>query len=223
MAGDNLPAAKGERDIDVRRYGDLAIVIGLSMWHDGAGDREDYFSRIWVKQSDGWRLVATHNTDASPGHVHGVVDISRREVPTQPIASGPPPSNALDDVRRAIDEQHVAYWSKDPEKYRRYAGADLLRIAETGMRPREELIRMMRGNARLPAPPSEQRDVQVRLYGNAAVTTWIDVGRGAGGAETRNRFTVVFVRRPQGWQMVHIQSTGVKTPSYVRETVAPRR
>jgi hypothetical protein len=68
----------------------------------------------------------------------------------------------------------------------------------------------MRGNARLPAPPSEQRDVRVRVYGNVAVTTWLDLGTDTVGRPTPNRFTVVFARRDIGWQMVHIQSTGLK-------------
>jgi hypothetical protein len=115
----------------------------------------------------------------------------------------------MEQVRRAIEDQHRAYWSKEPDRYQQYAGADLLRVAENGVRTREELIAGMRGNARLPAPPSDQLEIQLRIYGNVAVTGWLDQGTDVIGRPARNRFTVVFARRDTGWQMVHIQSTGV--------------
>jgi hypothetical protein len=62
----------------------------------------------------------------------------------------------------------------------------------------------------LPAPPSDQLDVRVRLHQNVAVTTWLDSGVGLLGNPTQLRFTVVFVPRAAGWQMVHIQSSGVR-------------
>ena len=128
-------------------------------------------------------------------------------------------------MRQAVGEQHRAYWSKDPDRYRRYAAPDLLRIAENGVRTRDELIQGMRGNSRLPAPPSEQLDVRVRVYGNAAVATWLDQGTDLLGRPTRGRFTVVFVPRGNGWQMVHIQSTGIKPedPAPARDTRSSAR
>jgi ketosteroid isomerase-like protein len=217
MGGESVSAENGEQDIDIRRFGDLAIVIGRSVWHDAERERQDYFSRIWMRQQDRWRLVAAHTTDVTANIYGPSWDSSRKDVPTLPVASAPP-SKAEDGVRFAIAEQHAAYWSKDPVKYRLYAGEDLLRIAETGVRPREELIRMMRGNARLPAPPSEQRDVRVHVYGGAAVATWVDVGRGLSGAETRNRFTVVFAHRDDRWQMVHVQSNGLSPEVWKSES-----
>ena len=86
---------------------------------------------------------------------------------------------------------------------------DQLRIAENGIRGREPLIAGMRANSRLPAPPSDQLDVRVRVYGNAAVAMWLDQGIGRFGP-IGSRYTVVLVRRAGGWEMVHIQSSGVK-------------
>ncbi len=70
----------------------------------------------------------------------------------------------------------------------------------------------MQGNARLPAPPSDQLDIRARLFGNTAVATWLDQGTNPAGRVSQNRFTVVFARRGDVWQMVHIHSTGVKPP-----------
>src|SRR5262249_37236086 len=113
-------------------------------------------------------------------------------------------------VERAVRDQHRAYWNKDTDRYRSYAAPDLLRIAENGIRTHDELISGMRGNARLPAEPSDQLDVRVRTYGNTAVATWLDQGHDILGRPTRSRFTAVLARRDAGWQMVHIQSTFIK-------------
>jgi len=212
LSGIGIPRNQGERDIDVRRFGDVALVMGRSAWKDNGRDAHDYFSRVWAQQNGKWELVATHTTDVTRAVDKGEFDLLERPVLPLPVATTAPGPDAAAEVRRAITEQHQAYWSKDPERYRRYAGADLVRIAETGVRPREALIRMMRGNSRLPAPPSQQHDVSVRLFGNSAVTTWLDEGHDALGRIIRNRFTVVFARRGDAWQMVHIQSTGVKRP-----------
>jgi hypothetical protein len=135
-----------------------------------------------------------------------------KAVAPEPIADGAPGPHAEDELVQTIREQHRAYWSKDPDRYRRFAGPDMIRVADQGVRGREELISMMRANARLPAAPSEQLDIRVRVYGNTAVTSWLDRGTGLVGNPTQLRFTVVFVRRAIGWQMVHIQSTGVMSP-----------
>src|SRR5436190_998974 len=205
---------RSEETLYVRRYGDVALVMGRSIWQGGGQEQHDFFTRIWVWARNRWRMVAGHYTDitAQATDVPPRFKMLDSLVQPLPIAPGPPGRDADDQVRRAIVEQHRAYWDKDPDRYRRYAGPDLLRIAENGVRTRDELIDGMRGNAGLPAPPPEHVDVRVRIYGNVAVTTWLDVGRDLRGRPLPNRFTVVFARRDQGWQIVHIQSTGEKQP-----------
>jgi Domain of unknown function (DUF4440)/SnoaL-like domain len=211
-SGEASSARRVESDVAIRIYGDVAIVTGRSTWQNGGVQCYDFFTRIWAGRGGQLKMVGAHYTDitrqmtdddpTSPGNV--VV------VPPEAIGTPPPGTDPEEDVASAIRAQHRAYWSKDPGRYRQYAGPDVIRIAENGMRTREELIRMMRGNARLPAPPSDQLDVRVRLHQNVAVTTWLDSGVGLLGNPTQLRFTVVFVPRAGGWQMVHIQSSGVR-------------
>ena len=206
---------RAEEDVDIRVYGDLALVIGRSRSQEDGAQRFDYFTRIWAQRGGRLEMVAAHYTDIT-AQVEDNDPVNPtmpdRHVPALPIATTAPAVNAEDDLQRAIRDQHRAYWSKAEDRYRQYAGTDLLRIAENGIRTQADLIAGMLGNARLPAPPSDQLDVRARVFGNAAVSTWLDQGTNPAGRVSQNRFTVVFVRRGDVWQMVHIHSTGVKPP-----------
>jgi Domain of unknown function (DUF4440) len=211
-AGDPVTIRRGEANFTLRPFGNLAVVYGRSKWQREGKVYHDYISRFWVRRAGGWQLVATHTTDvseqintASPSFHEPAMP-----VPTLPLAGSPRAQTAEANVRSAIRDQHRAYWSKDPDRYRLFAGADLLRIAENGVSTRDELIAGMRSNARLPAAPSEQRELGAWVYGNVAVASWLDVGTTLSGRVAQSRYTVVLGYRNGVWQMVHIQSTGIR-------------
>ena len=211
-AGEATHARRVEHDVETRMYGDLAVIVGRSDWQDEGVLTRDYFTRIWANRNGALQLVGAHYTPISDDVVAADSSFGMPDqvATTLPIATTPPGPRAMEEVQRAIREQHEAYWSKDSDRYLRFAGSDLLRVAENGVRSREELVAGMRGNARLPAPPSAQLDVRVRLFGTTAVATWLDRGTDLLGRLSQNRFTVVFARRGDGWQMVHIHSTAVR-------------
>ena len=206
-------ARRVEGDVEIRRYGNMALVVGRAALQDDGQQHHDYFTRIWVQHDGRLEMVGAHYTDITrqvdDDDPSNTVAPDHPVVPL-PIGTDAPVANANEDVQRVIDEQHQAYWRKDPDRYRLYAGTDLLRVAENGIRSREQLIAGMRGNSRLPAPPSDRLDTRVRLFGNTAVATWLDQGTDLLGRPTQNRFTVIFAYRDRRWQMVHIQSTGLK-------------
>ncbi len=211
--GDPVTMRRGEAPFTERVFGDLAVVYGRSRWQRAGEVYHDYISRIWVRRGRSWQLIAIHDTDISDPintesptfHEPGL------PVPTLPLTGTPRAQTAETDVLSAVRDQHRAYWSKDHERYRVIAGPDMLRIAENGVSTREELITAMRANARLPATPSEQRDLGVRIFGNVAIASWLDVGIGPRGDVARTRFTVILGYRDGVWQMVHIQSSGVQS------------
>jgi ketosteroid isomerase-like protein len=205
-------ARRVEDDVDIRLYGDLALVMGRSDWQDHGELKRDYFTRMWVNRNGTLQQVGAHYTRMSSiaQENHESFGSAERAMAELPVATSPPAGNAEEQVLAAVREQHAAYWRKDPDRYRAFAGADLLRVAENGVTTREELITTMRANARLPAPPSDQLDVRVRTFGNAAIATWLDQGEDLLGRFSQGRFTVVLVRRGDGWQMVHVQTSGVK-------------
>jgi len=207
-------ARRVERDLDVRVYGDLALVLGRSDSQANGELNRDFFMRVWANHDGSLKMVGGHYTRLSDQAVaqQETFGAAERAIEESPVATSAPDRDAEAQVRQAIREQHQAYWAKDPDRYRRYAAADLLRVAENGVSTREQLIAGMRGNSRLPAPPSDQLDVKVRLFGNAALATWLDQGGDLLGRFSQGRFTVVFVRRGDVWQMVHIQTSSVKQP-----------
>jgi len=207
-------AKRVESDVDVRVYGDLALVLGRSNSQANGELNRDYFMRVWANRDGALKMVGAHYTRISDQAVaqNESFGAMERAIEESPVATNAPDRDSEEQVKRAIREQHQAYWRKDPDRYRMYAGADLLRVAENGVSTREQLIAGMRGNSRLPAPPSDQLDVRVRLFGNAALATWLDQGGDLLGRFSQGRFTVVLVRRGDVWQMVHIQTSSVKPP-----------
>jgi ketosteroid isomerase-like protein len=207
-------ARRVETDVDVRIYGGLALVLGRAEWQDRGELHRDFFMRVWAERDGTLKMAGSHYTRMSEYAVthNESFGAAERAIEESPVATSPPERDAEEQVKLAIREQHQAYWAKDADRYRRFAAADLLRVAENGVSTREQLIAGMRGNARLPAPPSAQLEVRVRIFGNAALATWLDQGADQLGRLAQGRFTVVFVRRGEVWQMVHIQTSGVKPP-----------
>jgi ketosteroid isomerase-like protein len=207
-------ARRVESDVDVRVYGDLALVMGRSDSQANGELNRDFFMRVWANRDGALKMVGAHNTRMSEYAVthNETFGAAEHAIEEAPVASKSPDRDAEEQVKHAIREQHQAYWRKDPDRYRTFAAADLLRVAENGVSTREQLIAGMRGNARLPAPPSEQLEMRVRVFGNAALATWLDQGADQIGRLSQGRFTVILVRRGDAWQMVHIQTSGVKQP-----------
>jgi hypothetical protein len=196
--------------IDIRLYRNVALVHGRATVADPA-PRDLYVMRAWVDSGDTWELAAQHTTDITTN--------ARAEPPTfatlgQKIPAGPthtaPDASAQEQaVVQAMLDSHRRYWAKDVEGYRRTIGLDLIRSAETGVRPGSELVAYMESNPRLPGEPPAQLEMWARVFGSVAIGGWLDAGSNSVGAASRNRFTVVLVWRDVRWQIVQIQSTGV--------------
>lgn len=203
-----------EDDVDVRVFGDLALVMGRADSQEKGELNRDYFLRVWAQQNGVLKVVASHYTRVSSiaEDNHETFGEADRAIDELPVGTDAVRGNAEQQVEQAVREQHLAYWRKDTERYLQLAGVDLLRVAENGISNRGQLVQGMRGNARLPAPPSEQLDLRVRVFGNTAIASWLDQGGDLLGRFAQGRFTVVLARRGDGWQMVHIQTSGVKQP-----------
>ena len=213
MLGRTRPELPVPTALDIRLYRNLALVHGRATVA-GPAPRDVYVMRAWVEAGETWQLAAQHTTDITKN--------ARAEPPTfatlgQKIPAGPthtaPDASAREKaVVRAMLDSHRRYWAKDVEGYRRTIGRDLIRSAETGVRPGTELVAYMESNPRLPGEPPAQLEMWARVFGSVAIGGWLDAGSNSVGAASRNRFTVVLVWRDERWQIVQIQSTGV-TPS----------
>jgi len=210
---------------DVRLYDSLAIVHGQAVVDDvskGPGGaakpkKHVYVLHVWASPGDRWELVVNHTTDITE---HATAEPPAFATLEEPVPAGPvdgaPPNAAVSavgaaeaGVKRALRTSHHRYWAKDVPGYRRTIGADLIRAAESGVRPGSELVAFMNSNPRLPQTPPDQLEMWAKVFGNAAVGGWLDRGEDRDGAVSRNRFTLALVWRDGRWQIVQIQSTGL--------------
>jgi hypothetical protein len=193
---------------DVRFYDAVALVHGRGVMSGG----QLYVLRAWVRLAGGWRLAVEHATDITE---HATADppafaTLETPVPARPAEDAPDEGADEADVRNALRESHERYWAKDVQGYERTVGADLIRAAETGVRPGTELVAFMKDSPHLPRQPSRQLEMWAKVFGNVAIGGWLDAGTTPHGAVTRNRFTLALVWRDGRWQIVQIQSTAVQ-------------
>jgi hypothetical protein len=210
---------------DVRLYETMAIVHGqavvddVSKGPDGAArpKKHLYVLHVWASPGDGWELVVNHTTDITE---HATAEPPAFATLDAPVPAGPAhvaaPNAAAPaveageaGVKKALRTSHHRYWAKDVPGYRRTIGADLIRAAESGVRPGSELVAFMKSNPRLPQPPPDQLEMWAKVFGNVAVGGWLDRGKNRDGGVSRNRFTLALVWRDGRWQIVQIQSTGL--------------
>jgi hypothetical protein len=193
---------------DVRFYDTVALMHGRSVIPGG----HMYVLRGWVRMAGRWRLALEHSTDITE---HASADppafaTLAAPVPVRPAEAAPEEETEEADVRNALRESHARYWAKDVAGYQRTVGADLIRAAETGVRPGTELVAFMRGSPHLPRQPPKQLEMWARVFGSVAIGGWLDAGTTPHGAVSWNRFTLALVWREGRWQIVQIQSTGVQ-------------
>lgn len=207
-------------DPDLRFYDSVALVHGRS---HRAGS-EMYVLRAWVRRERQWKLALQHATDITRHATADppAFDTLEAPVPVQPTDDAPEAIEETD-VRDALRESHRRYWAKDVDGYLHTVGVDLIRAAETGVRPGRELVAFMRDSPHLPRPPSQQLEMWAKVFGNVAIGGWLDTGTTAHGAVSRNRFTLALVWREGRWQIVQMQSTGVSGETRQSAVPAPSR
>jgi len=196
------------RPLDVRVYDTIALVHGRAR----VNGTEVYALRAWARMDGAWRLVVEHTTDVTE---HATSDPPAFAMLDERIRAGtvdevPDESAQEDDVTRALRDSHQLYWAKDVDEYVRTIGSDLIRAAETGVRPGSALVDFMRDSPHLPRTPPHQLEMWARVFGSVAIGGWLDSGTTRSGAPSLNRFTLVLVWRDGRWQIVQIQSTGTR-------------
>jgi hypothetical protein len=198
---------------DVRVYDRIALVHGRARVN---GD-EVYLLRVWASTNAAWRLVVEHTTDITEHATSAPPAFATLDerIRAGKIDEVPGESAQEDDVKRALRESHQLYWAKNVSDYVRTIGSDLIRAAETGVRPGRELVDFMRDSPHLPRTAPHQLEMWARVFGSVAIGGWLDSGTARSGAPSLNRFTLALVWRDGRWQIVQIQSNGVSRQSVV--------
>jgi hypothetical protein len=207
-------AGQVDEHLNVRVFGNLALVSGRSSWRYSDNTLgQEYFLRVWERSNAGWHMVSGHYTEVPRKAVNPSPLVKPPFAPDSPgaIVERPvdPGRGSVDEVLKALHEQHRLYWEKNTPVYTQYIADDLLRIAEMGVRTKADLIDTMEDKLHRPRTP--QVDERVHLAGNAATVTWRDAGVADDGTPTQSWFTMVFAKRSGQWQVVQIHSTRIPT------------
>jgi hypothetical protein len=131
------------------------------------------------------------------------------------LAATPAQGDDLESVTRMDKEISVATWTGDPIWFRENLSDDYTLVTPTGaVKTKEDVIRELSAPG-MRMEPFEPFDVQVRLYGDAAIV----IGRMRqrfvlGGIRYANdvRYTDVYLKRKGKWQLVsgHASTMAIK-------------
>ena len=124
-------------------------------------------------------------------------------------------------LRKAVEEHSAAIVNRNEATLKRLYGDDYMRIGTSGeVQNKAQAIKSLVG-ADWTVTHTEQSDLTIHLYGGVAVVTGISTFTGlykGKNAETnKDRFTQVWVRRNNSWQMTLQQRTRMEsTPASSR-------
>lgn len=121
----------------------------------------------------------------------------------------------VEDVRRLDNEMAVATWTRDKVWFESNLADDFVHVTATGaVRAKRELINDILGPG-LEMQPYEPMDVQVRVYGDAAVVTGRVIQsyrRTRYDVQAELRYTDVYAQRKGRWTLVssHVSTISMK-------------
>ena len=91
-----------ERDVDVRVFGDLALVLGRSDSQANGELNRDFFMRVWANQDGSLKMVGAHYTRMSEHAVthNESFGAEERAIEESPVATTAPDRDAGEQVKR---------------------------------------------------------------------------------------------------------------------------
>lgn len=208
-----LLSAAPDTNLAVSVYGRVALVTGThALIPDGA---EAFFTRVWVRQGFGWRLLLYQETAPSDFAPRD----ARNGVATPPPATCDNPCSSLPYKPLSPDAQEIvtsfmagekALFEGDADSAGRILGDDATFIMPDGFEPigksqRVARIRSLR-QAEQSDPPPAVASMALWVFGGAAVMS----------ADQQSWFgqllrtTGIWAKRDAGWQLIFSQQTQVR-------------
>jgi hypothetical protein len=128
------------------------------------------------------------------------------------LVSGVAHADDAEELRRLDSEITVATWTGDAEWFERNLSEDYILITPSGSsRTKADVIREL-ATTGMKMEPYDPKEVQIRIYGDAAVITGRMLQRFTlGGIRYANdlRYTDVYVKRKGKWQVVSAHTSTV--------------
>jgi ketosteroid isomerase-like protein len=167
-----------------------------------------------VRKNDNWKAVAFHGTwiGDRPGPLGPMVDTA---VPASSVF------DPKDDAERAIWAVHrgieEASATSNAARYRELTSPDFLRVQANGdVRTLDQWVSAFTGTRR---PEAVQSNVRIRVYGEIAVMTYLNVATAPDGTHRPPEWmTRLFMRRDGGWKLLYTQSTVARQPAAPQAT-----
>jgi len=204
-------------DIEVRNYGQLAIVRGLGS-HQGQPDI--FFVRVWVKRPAGWRLFAQQSTGVVqkgalsqqvPPAGNVGTDAPGCENPCRSVPFTPKTATqqevvkAYQSVEAAVTEHDAATWADHvAEEFkgigRRYTGK---------VDTKEERVAQIKQAGSGPVILPRMLSLQVFTFGGAAIM----IADHQASGEQPFHVIRAWVDRDGRWQLFHRQETTIEHPT----------
>ncbi len=205
-----------QEDVDVRVYGDTAVVTGRAAFRVRS-DAEEHgetqrFMHVLVKREGRWQMVAQQMTRIT-------------EAPIMPKANGRSSASAANteqgtgtretsveqEIRRLENERAGAFERGDIELVKRMSSDDYIATSVTGQvkNKAQVLEEMTSGGRRL---KFIHDDIRVRVYGNTAVITGRSTRKGrenSNEVDDQVRFTGVYAKQNGRWLKVAQQATRI--------------
>jgi uncharacterized protein (TIGR02246 family) len=120
----------------------------------------------------------------------------------------------VEEIRRLDEEITVATWTGDAEWFEKNLSDDYVLITPSGTRrSKADVIREL-ATTGMKMEPYDPREVQIRIYGDAAVVTGRMLQRFTlGGIRYANdlRYTDVYVKKKGKWLLVSAHTSNVAT------------
>lgn len=199
-----LPTPKygGKPDVQVKQFGTVAVVTGTMDGPQGGG--RDRFLRVWLKDRGQWKAVAYHGTWIG-------LDRMKNASPLLQQPTGVPGFDPKNPTEQAIWKQHEAIeqagMAGNRDAYKSLTTLDFVRVVSEGtLFTRDEWITRI---GQRPTP-TQQTNVRLRIYGDLAVLTYMNLDRGGRGPTNApvQWMTRLFTQQPDGsWKLLLTQST----------------
>lgn len=188
-------------DVDVRLYGDTAIVteLGTLKRSDQSVLGKFRFYRIYRKRQESWQLIAGEKTP-----------VTANLAPAIATTGGDTAGKIEMEVRQINREFYQAMAGNDQAALDRIVGEDCVFTNERGMvfgkAHRAEVVK----SGRVVYESYTPEDIKVNVYPDAAVVTEGGTSKGSDQNHTGHfRYTRVFVKRDGRWQLVAAQKTRI--------------
>jgi ketosteroid isomerase-like protein len=199
------PRAGENPDIQVRMFGDAALVTGTVSGPGGEPNRDRYL-RVWLRQNGSWKAVAYHGTWI------GTRPDARPPLPPTPPSAGFTPTTDAEKAIWMVHQQvEQASAASDRDTYRKLLADDFVRVTADGQTYNaQQWVSRFPGTKR---PPAVQSEVRLRTFGELAVMTYRNHAPPRPGQEpTLELMTRIFVRQGSDWKLLLTQSTTARRP-----------